>query len=213
MLEWLQVMKLAAGQSDHQCCFFLKKKKRKKRSLINRSWKIVCDLCQGFAGNTEASSSNCASPAACVNMQSSSSFFFFFFFSCKVSTWKREIVWKPFASQGLHGEKPHRAELCKNVWCRFLSWAYATFCFREAVFVWWPFSQSCNSGHGEEGLVRDSSCLALCEHYDMHDLAKNTRSAKAYQQCCSPHRLYLLLVYVHYRSLSHKASMSFMLLH
>lgn len=23
MLEWLQMMKLAAGQSDHQCCFFL----------------------------------------------------------------------------------------------------------------------------------------------------------------------------------------------
>ena len=79
MLEWLQMMKLAAGQSDHQCCFFLQKKKKKeKKALINRSWKIVCDLCQGFAGNTEASSSNCASPAACVNMQSSPSFFFFF---------------------------------------------------------------------------------------------------------------------------------------
>lgn len=60
---------------------------------------------------------------------------FLSFFSCKVSTWKREIVWKPFASQGLHREKPHRAELCKNVWCRFLSWAYATFCFRETVCV------------------------------------------------------------------------------
>lgn len=100
-------------------------------------------------------------------------YFFSSFFVCKVSTWKREIVWKHFASQGLHREKPHRAELCKNVWCGFLSWAYATLCFREAVFVWWPFSQSC--GHAEEGPVRDSSCAALCEHHGMHDLAKITR--------------------------------------
>lgn len=61
------------------------------------------------------------------------------FCSYRVSTWKHKIVWKPFALQGLHGEKPHRAELCKNVWCRFLSWAYATFCFRETVFVRWSF--------------------------------------------------------------------------
>lgn len=37
------------------------------------------------------------------------------------------------------------------------------------------FPQSCSSSHGEEGLVRDSSCVALCEHHDMHDLAKNSR--------------------------------------
>lgn len=192
--------------------FFFKKKKEKKDLLLTGAEKLFVTFVKVLLETQRLAAATvlalrhvwiCKAPLV----------FFFFFFSCKVSTWKREIVWKPFASQGLHGEKPHRAELCKNVWCRFLSWAYATFCFREAVFVWWPFSQSCNSGHGEEGLVRDSSCLALCEHYDMHDLAKNTRSAKAYQQCCSPHRLYLLLVYVHYRSLSHKASMSFMLLH
>lgn len=58
MLEWLQMMKLAAGQSDRQGWFFpfffL------KSSLNNRIRQIVCDLCQGFVGNTEASSSHCA---------------------------------------------------------------------------------------------------------------------------------------------------------
>lgn len=54
------MMKLAAGQSDHQCCvfffvFFL------LSSLNNSIRQIVCDLCQGFAGNTDASS-NRASP-------------------------------------------------------------------------------------------------------------------------------------------------------
>ena len=34
MLEWLQMMKLAAGQSDHQCCFFLQKKRKKKKKLL-----------------------------------------------------------------------------------------------------------------------------------------------------------------------------------
>lgn len=37
------------------------------------------------------------------------------------------------------------------------------------------FPHSCDSSHGEEGLVRDSSCAALCEHHDMHGLARNTR--------------------------------------
>lgn len=47
------------------------------------------------------------------------------------------------------------------------------------LFVWWPCffffcPQSCNNWGWEEGPVRDSSCAALCEHHDMHDLAENT---------------------------------------
>ena len=132
MLEWLQMMKLAAGQSDHQCCFFF----FFKALLITGSGKLFVTFVKVSAGNTEASRSRCVSPRRVWICKAS---LFFFFLCCKVSTRKREIVWKPFASQGRHGEKPHRAELCKNVWCRFLSWAYATFCFREAVFVRWPF--------------------------------------------------------------------------
>lgn len=46
MLERLQMMELAAGQSDHRCCApphsFI------QALLITGSGKIVCDLCQGF---------------------------------------------------------------------------------------------------------------------------------------------------------------------
>lgn len=170
MLEWLQMMKLAAGQSDHQCCFFL----FFKALLITGSGKLFVTFVKVLLETQRLAGAAVLARGMCEYAKLPENFFPLFC-PCEVSTWKREIVWKPFALQGLHGEKPHRAELCKNVWCRFLSWAYATFCFREAVFVRWPFSQSCNSGHGEEGLVRDSICPALCEHYDMHDLAKSTR--------------------------------------
>lgn len=142
-----------------------------------RILQIVSDLCQGFAGYTEASSSNDAGLRHTCICKAPQCFMPLFFFSCKVSTRKRKIVWKPFASQGHHTEKPHRAELCKNVWCCFHSWAYATFCSSEticAVGFFFP-PQSWSSGHGEEGLVRDSSCPVVCKHYDMYDLDKNTQ--------------------------------------
>lgn len=59
MLEWLQMMKLAAGQSAHQCIFFFLFVFY-LNSPNKRICQIVCDLCQGFAGYTEASSSNYA---------------------------------------------------------------------------------------------------------------------------------------------------------
>lgn len=184
MLEWLQLTKLAAGQSDHQCYFL--------SSLNNSMRQIVCDLCQGFVGNTEASSSNCASPRHVWICRAPPIFFF-----CKVSTWKHEIVWKPFASQGLHGEKPHRAELCKNVWCGFLSWAYATFCFREAVFVWWPFSQSCNSlAMGRKGWSGTAAVQPSVSHMTCMTWLKTQGKQKTYQQCCP---LYLVLCTVQSR--------------
>lgn len=49
MLEWLQMMKLAAGQSDHQC-FSLSLSRLLKSLPNNRILQIVGDLCQGFAG-------------------------------------------------------------------------------------------------------------------------------------------------------------------
>lgn len=36
-----------------------------------------------------------------------------------------------------------------------------------------PLSQSCCSGRGEEGPVRDSSCPLVWKHYDMYDLDEN----------------------------------------
>ena len=160
MLEWLQMMKLAAGQSDHQCCFFFF-----KALLITGSGKLFVTFVKVSAGNTEASRSRCVSPRRVWICKAS---LFFFFLCCKVSTRKREIVWKPFASQGRHGEKPHRAELCKNVWCRFLSWAYATFCFREAVFVRWPFFHRAatlamgRKGRSGTASVRPSVSIMTC---------------------------------------------------
>lgn len=155
-------------------CFF------PKSSLNNTIRQIVCDLCQGFAGNTEASSSNYASLRH-VWICKAPPFFFFFLsssFHYKVSTWKCEIVWKPFALQGLHVEKPHRAELCKNVWCSFLSWAYATFCCRESVCVvafftelqLWPWG-----GRAGQGQQLSSPLWALWHAWpgQKHKVSKN----------------------------------------
>lgn len=60
--------------------------------------------------------------------------------------------------------------------------------------------QSFISGNGEEGLGRDSSCPVLCEHYDMYDLAKNTRSANAAMLTY----FYLMLLCVHYKLVSNE---------
>lgn len=169
MLEWLQMMNLAAGQSDHQCCFFI----FFSSSLNNRIRQIVCDLCQGFAGNTEASSSNCASLRHVWICKAPLVFLLFFharfqhenvklfgnLLPCRAFTERSHIELssaRMFDAASLVEHMPHsvlgRLCLCGGL-----------------------FPQSCNSGHGEEGLVRGSSCPALCEHYDMHDLVKKTR--------------------------------------
>lgn len=69
---------------------------------------------------------------------------------CKVSGWKDEIVWEDFALEGLHKERPQRAELCRNVWWGLRAPAYATFCSREAVYVL-AFSTKLPLWHRDEG--------------------------------------------------------------
>lgn len=82
-------------------------------------------------------------------------------FCVRFSTWKREIVWKHFALQAFHSEKPHRAELCKNVWCvAALVEHMPHSVFTELLFVRWPFSpQSCSSSVREHPSVSIMTCM------------------------------------------------------
>lgn len=124
---------------------------------------------------------------------------FFFSSPCKVSTWKRKIVWKPFAWRGLHAGKPHRAELCKNVWCRFRTWAYATFCSGETIctlgffplskLLLWPWG-----GRAGQGQQLSARLEAL---WHVWPGRKCTRSAQTHSKQAAPMTDFTLCYRVH----------------
>lgn len=182
MLEWLQMMKLAAGQSDHQCCFFLSF--FFKILLTTESGKLFMTFVKVLLETQRLAAATVQACGMCEYAKLPYVFFVLFFHArfqhenvklfgnllpCRAFIERSHIELssaRMFDATSLVEHMPH------SVLGRLFAWW---------LFFFFFFPQSCSSGHGEEGLVRDSSCPVLCEHYDMYDLAKNTRSAKTYK--------------------------------